>query len=166
MLAFVGGANLVYQFWIHTELIRRFPAPIEYVFNTPSHHRVHHARNPRYLDANYAGTLVVWDRWFGTFVPERDDEPCEYGLVCNLGTFNPVRIALHEWVAMARDVVRPGLSVRQRLGYVIGPPGYSHDGTRYTTASLKARWVRDHPEHAGQPGLPDAEVPSPRRATS
>ena len=70
LIAFVAGANLVYQFWIHTEAVDRLPRWFEAVFNTPSHHRVHHARNPRYLDANYAGTLIVWDRLFGTFVAE------------------------------------------------------------------------------------------------
>ncbi|MEM6931265.1 MAG: sterol desaturase family protein, partial [Myxococcota bacterium] len=114
------------------------PAPIEWLFNTPSHHRVHHARNPRYLDANYAGTLIIWDRMLGTFVPEDDAEPCRYGLVKNLGTFNPVRIAFHEWVALFRDVLRPGLTLGQRLRYAFGLPGYSHDGSRRTADEIKA----------------------------
>jgi len=142
MLVFVNGLNLVYQFWIHTELIDRFPAPIEAVFNTPSHHRVHHATNPQYLDANYAGTLILWDRLFGSFVPEDADDPCRYGLTSNLGTFNPLRVAFHEWAAMLRDVARPGLSARQRLGYFFGPPGWSHDGSRVTTADRKAAHAR------------------------
>ena len=66
--------SLLYQFWIHTEAIGGMPAWFEYVFNTPSHHRVHHGANPRYLDRNYAGILIVWDRMFGTFVPERDED--------------------------------------------------------------------------------------------
>jgi len=147
MLVFVNGLNLVYQFWIHTEVIDRLPAPIEAVFNTPSHHRVHHATNPRYLDANYAGTLIIWDRMLGTFVPEDADEPCRYGLTSNLGTFNPLRIAFHEWAAMLRDVTRPGLTPRQRLGYVFGPPGWSHDGSRKTTADLKAASARRAAAH-------------------
>lgn len=138
MLLFVAGLNTVYQFWIHTEAIRRLPWPIELVFNTPSHHRVHHSRNPRYLDANYAGTFIVWDRMFGTFVPEDDAEPCRYGLVKNLGTFNPVRIAFHEWVSLFRDVVRPGLTLGERIRYAFGLPGYSHDGTRRTADEIKA----------------------------
>ncbi len=154
MIAFVQGINLVYQFWIHTEAVDRFPGWFEAVMNTPSHHRVHHARNARYLDANYAGVFIVWDRLFGSFVPERADEPCRYGLVKNLGTFNPVRIAFHEWVAMLADVVRPGLTPGQRLRYLFGPPGYSHDGSRQTTADLKRAWVARQPEDAGQPGLP------------
>jgi sterol desaturase/sphingolipid hydroxylase (fatty acid hydroxylase superfamily) len=158
MLVFSMGINLVYQFWIHTELIRRMPAPFEAVFNTPSHHRVHHATNPRYLDANYAGTLIIWDRLFGTFVPEEDSEPCRYGLVKNIGTFNPLRIAFHEWMAMLSDASRPGLRLRERLGYVFGPPGWSHDGSRKTTAALKADFVSRHPELAGAPGLPEARL--------
>ncbi len=139
MLAFVSALNAVYQFWIHTEAIGKLPAPIEAVFNTPSHHRVHHARNPRYLDANYAGTLIVWDRLFGTFVPEDAEDRPRYGLVTNLGTFNPVRIALHEWVAMLRDAVQPGISLADRARYLFGPPGWRHDGTGRTAAVLKAQ---------------------------
>jgi sterol desaturase/sphingolipid hydroxylase (fatty acid hydroxylase superfamily) len=140
MLAFVGGLNLIYQFWIHTEYIGRFPAWFEAVFNSPSHHRVHHAVNPRYLDANYAGTLIIWDRMFGSFVEERSEEPTRYGLVHQIGTYNPLRVGFHEWVAMFWDVVRPGLRVRERLGYVFGPPGWSHDGRRETSRQIKERW--------------------------
>jgi len=155
MLAFLGGINLVYQYWIHTEVIRRFPAPIEWFFNTPSHHRVHHGANPRYLDANYAGTFIIWDRLFGTFVPERDDEPVRYGLVKNLGTHNPLRIGFHELMALARDATMPGLSIVERLRYVFDRPGYSHDGSRQTAPMIKAAYVRSHPDQAGQPGLPE-----------
>jgi len=141
VLAFVGGANLVYQYWIHTESIRRLPAPIEWVMNTPSHHRVHHGRNPRYLDANYAGVFIVWDRLFGTFVPEDDAEPVRYGLVKNLATYNPIRIATHELVALVKDALRPGLTLGQRLRYVVDRPGYSHDGSRQTAPMIKAAWA-------------------------
>lgn len=114
MVLFSGGLNLIYQFWIHTEAIDRMPRWFEAVFNTPSHHRVHHGRNPEYLDANYAGTLIVWDRLFGTFVPEDRNNPPEYGLVRNIATWNPIRVAFHEWAALARDALRPGLTLRQR----------------------------------------------------
>lgn len=153
LLAFLGGINLVYQYWVHTEAIRRLPAPIEAVFNTPSHHRVHHGSNPRYLDANYAGTLIIWDRLFGTFVPELDEEPVRYGLVKNLGTYNPVRIGFHELVGLLRDVAQPGLTFGERLRYAVGRPGYSHDGSRSTSVEIKAAWVAEHPEQAGTPGL-------------
>ncbi len=136
MIALQKGISLVYQYWIHTEAIRRMPRWFEAVFNTPSHHRVHHARNPIYLDRNYAGILIVWDRLFGTFQPELTAEPCRYGVVKNLGTFNILRVAFHEWIAMAADVSR---HPRHLLGYVFGPPGWSHDASRETSAMIKAR---------------------------
>lgn len=140
MIAFVAGLNSVYQFFTHTELVGRLPAPIELVLTTPSHHRVHHATNPRYLDANYAPVFIVWDRLFGTFVEESPEDPVRYGLVKNLGTFDPVRVTVHEWVAMIRDVLQPALTPAQRLGYLFGPPGWSHDGSRETTEMLRERF--------------------------
>ena len=152
LVLFCGGLNLIYQFWIHTEAIGRLPRWIEAVMNTPSHHRVHHGRNARYLDANYAGVFIVWDRLFGTFVPERDDERPDYGLVHNLGTFNPLRVAFHEWVALFRDVTRPGLTLRARAMYAVAPPGWSHDGTRMTSRQIKAAHLGRAPGDAGTPG--------------
>jgi sterol desaturase/sphingolipid hydroxylase (fatty acid hydroxylase superfamily) len=160
LLALTGSMNLIYQFWIHTETVRRLPWWFELVMNTPSHHRVHHGRNARYLDANYAGTFIIWDRLFGTFVPELDEEPVQYGLVKDLGTFNPLRIAYHEAWQMVKDATRPGLTVGQRLGYVFGPPGWSHDGSRRTARMLKADHVARHPETSGTPGLPE-RAPAP-----
>jgi sterol desaturase/sphingolipid hydroxylase (fatty acid hydroxylase superfamily) len=138
LIAFFSGLSLVYQFWIHTEWIKRM-GPLEWVLNTPSHHRVHHATNPRYLDSNYAGVLIIWDRMFGTFVEERDDEAPKYGIVSNLSSFNPFRIAFHEWAAMFSDIGR-SKSLREVLGYMFGPPGWSPDGSRATSATLKAAW--------------------------
>jgi sterol desaturase/sphingolipid hydroxylase (fatty acid hydroxylase superfamily) len=138
VVALAFSVNLIYQFWIHTEAVDRMPRWFEYLFNTPSHHRVHHASNPRYLDSNYAGVFMLWDRAFGTFVAEDAQEPPRYGLVHNLGTFNPVRIATHEYVAISKDLVRPGLTLVQRVGYFFGPPGWSHDGNRSDTRSLRA----------------------------
>lgn len=154
VIAFVYGFNLIYQFWIHTEAIDKLPRPIEFIFNTPSHHRVHHATNPRYLDANYAGTLIIWDRMFGTFVEELPEDMPRYGIVKNVGTFNPVRVAFHEWVGMFKDVFSSGLTLRQRLMYMIAPPGWSHDGSRKTSEDLKADYVRLNPSQAGKAGLP------------
>lgn len=146
MIVFVGGINLVYQFWIHTELIDRM-GPFEWIFNTPSHHRVHHATNPRYLDANYAGALIIWDRMFGTFVPEEREERPRYGIVKNLTTFNPVMIAFHEWIGIAKDL-RGAKSLKEIGGYLFGPPGWSPDGSRMTSAMIKDRWrqVQSGPE--------------------
>lgn len=155
VIAFVYGFNLIYQFWIHTEAIGKMWKPIEFIFNTPSHHRVHHATNPRYLDANFAGTLIIWDRLFGTFVEELPEDMPRYGIVRNIGTFNPVRVAFHEWAGMMKDVFAPGLSLRQRLMYMAAPPGWSHDGSRKTSEDLKADYVRLNPDEAGKPGLPE-----------
>ena len=138
MVAFVGGINLIYQFWIHTEAIGRMPRWFEAVMNTPSHHRVHHATNPRYLDANYAGVFIVWDRMFGSFTPEVDHEPIRYGIVKQLGTFNLLWSVFHEWIGIAKDLWSAPLSAK--LGYLFGPPGWSHDGSRDTSDTIKARW--------------------------
>ncbi|RZO69027.1 MAG: sterol desaturase family protein [Parvularculaceae bacterium] len=155
MLAFVGGLNLLYQFWIHTEMIGRL-GPLEWVLNTPSHHRVHHATNPRYLDANYAGTFIIWDRLFGTFVAEDDGERPRYGIIKNLGTFNPVRIAFHEWIGIAKDVVK-ARSLREVLGYAFGPPGWSPDGSRLTSAMIKKRWLQQQAQQQRHPSKLPAE---------
>jgi sterol desaturase/sphingolipid hydroxylase (fatty acid hydroxylase superfamily) len=117
--------NLLYQFLIHTEVVGRMWQPIELVFNTPSHHRVHHGSNPQYLDKNYGGVLIIWDRMFGSFEPEV--EPVVYGLTKNIATYNPLRIETHEWVAMYRDVREAG-SFRHVLGYVFRHPGWAPAG--------------------------------------
>jgi sterol desaturase/sphingolipid hydroxylase (fatty acid hydroxylase superfamily) len=139
MVFFVAGLNLIYQFWIHTEVIGRMPRWFEAVMNTPSHHRVHHATNPRYLDRNYAGVFIVWDRLLGTFEPERDDDRPRYGIVKNLGSFSILWAATHEWVGIAKDVWHAPSWVA-RLNYMIRPPGWSHDGSRDTSETIKARW--------------------------
>ena len=139
MVFFVAALNLIYQFWIHTEAVGRLPRWVEAVMNTPSHHRVHHATNARYLDRNYAGVFIVWDRLFGTFEPERDDDRPRYGLVRDLGSFHLLWAAFHEWVGIAKDVWRaPGW--RARLGYLWMPPGWSHDGSRDTSETIRAKW--------------------------
>ena len=120
MILTMQSVSLLYQFWIHTELIDRL-GPLEWVLNTPSHHRVHHGANQQYLDRNYAGIFIVWDRLFGTFVPE--GEPVAYGLTKNIKTYHPVRIAFHEFAAIAGDVRRAS-TWRQRFGYVLRGPGW------------------------------------------
>lgn len=139
MIAFCIGLNLIYQFWFHTEAIDKCPRWFEAVFNTPSHHRVHHATNPIYLDRNYAGVFIVWDRLFGTFQPELADEKIHYGIVKQLGSFNLLWVAFHEWIGIARDVWNAPWG--SKLGYVWRPPGWSHDGSRDTSDSLRERWL-------------------------
>jgi sterol desaturase/sphingolipid hydroxylase (fatty acid hydroxylase superfamily) len=121
--AVVGAvaANLLYQFWLHTTCVPKLGSWFEWWFNTPSHHRVHHARNPEYLDCNYGGVLIVFDRVFGSFVDERADLPPRYGLTTPIVSYNPLRIAFHEWLALGRDVWRarsPGEVARA----VLAPP--------------------------------------------
>ena len=138
MVLFCGGINLIYQFWIHTEAIKRLPSWFEAVMNTPSHHRVHHATNPRYLDSNYAGVFIVWDRLFGTFVREEEGEPIRYGIVRQLGTFNLLYAVFHEWIAIASDLRRAPW--RHKLSYLWREPGWSHDQSRDTSDVIRARW--------------------------
>ncbi|MCH9729798.1 MAG: sterol desaturase family protein [Actinomycetia bacterium] len=114
--------NLVYQFWIHTERIGRLWHPIEFIFNTPSHHRVHHGTDREYLDKNYGGILIIWDRMFGTFAPERFRP--HYGLTKQVQTFNIWKLQTHEYAAIGRDV-RAARGVRDKLGYIFGPPGWA-----------------------------------------
>jgi sterol desaturase/sphingolipid hydroxylase (fatty acid hydroxylase superfamily) len=111
--------SLAYQFFVHTESVRKMPAWFEAVFNTPSHHRVHHARNAQYIDRNYAGVLIIWDRMFGTFAAE--NEPCEYGIVRQIHTRNPFTMMFHEWRDMLADVRRPG-PLWQRVKHLWAPP--------------------------------------------
>ncbi|MDJ0869830.1 MAG: sterol desaturase family protein [Myxococcota bacterium] len=133
MILTAQGISLVYQFWIHTELIDRL-GPFEAIFNTPSHHRVHHGRNVRYLDRNHGGILIVWDRLFGTFEPE--SEPVDFGLTKNIHTFNPLRIATHEWIAMFRDA-RRAESLGDAVRTLLKPPGWSADGSTLTATQLQ-----------------------------
>ena len=160
LLAFVAGLNLLYQYWIHTESIDRLPRWFEAVFNTPSHHRAHHGTNPEYLDCNYAGILIIWDRMFGTFVPEGDRDEIKYGLVQNVGTYNPFKIAFAEMWGAVRDIFGPNLTLRERFAYAFRPPGWSHDGSRESSESLKAAHVAANPHLAGTPGLPPASSPT------
>jgi sterol desaturase/sphingolipid hydroxylase (fatty acid hydroxylase superfamily) len=115
------GVNLIYQFCIHTETIGKLPRPIEFVFNTPSHHRVHHGSDPEYLDKNYGGMLIIWDRIFGTFQPELHRPT--YGLTKKVETYNVLKLEYGDYVEIARNV-RGADAWREKLGYVFGPPGW------------------------------------------
>jgi sterol desaturase/sphingolipid hydroxylase (fatty acid hydroxylase superfamily) len=148
--------NLLYQSWIHTDLIPKL-GWLEWVLNTPSHHRVHHAVNPLYLDRNYGGVTVIFDRLFGTLVPERAEEPCRYGLTTPVGSNNPFVIAFHEWARMGRDVLK-ARGAREVLGTLFGPPGWKADGTGRTAAVMRREWLQAHGEAPPAP----ATAPSPR----
>ncbi len=140
MILMQMSISLLYQYWIHTELIVKMPRWFEFFFNTPSHHRVHHATNPQYLDRNHAGILIIWDRMFGTFEPEV--EKPVYGLVKNINTYNPLRVAFHEWVSMFSDVFASKTSLWNRLKYFIKPPGWKHDGTGTISSDLREEWEK------------------------
>jgi sterol desaturase/sphingolipid hydroxylase (fatty acid hydroxylase superfamily) len=117
----VVAANLLYQFWLHATWIPKLGA-FEWIFNTPSHHRVHHGSNTEYLDCNFGGVLIVFDRLFGTFVEERGDISIRYGLTEPLNSYNPLRIATHGWLRLWRDL-RGAAGWRARFQIVFGPPG-------------------------------------------
>lgn len=127
MIITVISISLFYQFWIHTRAVGKLHPWFEFIFNTPSHHRVHHASNVRYLDRNHGGVLIIWDRLFGTFSAERDDEPVVYGLTTNLNSDNPLWVAVHEYVSIWRDLRRAD-NWRDRWRYLLLAPGWSHDG--------------------------------------
>ncbi|MCI2228419.1 sterol desaturase family protein [Polaribacter sp. MSW13] len=130
--------SLIYQYWIHTELIHKMPKWFEAVFNTPSHHRVHHATNPQYLDRNHAGIFIIWDKLFGTFEPEIE-QPI-YGLVTNIETYNPIKIAFVEWYFMFRDFFTSKTSLSNKFKYLMKPPGWKHDGTSILSTDLRNKW--------------------------
>ena len=130
-----AGVALAYQLWIHTTWIPKL-GWLEKILNTPSHHRVHHAINPEYLDRNYGGIFIIFDRLFGTMAVERPDVPCRYGIIMPLNSYNPVKIALHEWAALGRDLFRAG-SWRERLSYLVGLPGWRPNGLSTTSDDLR-----------------------------
>lgn len=138
MILFQMSISLLYQYWIHTELITKLPKWFETLFNTPSHHRVHHATNPQYLDRNHAGILIIWDKLFGTFEPEI--EKPTYGLVKNIDTYNPIKVAFIEWVYLFRDTFTSKTNLINRIKYVFKPPGWKHDGTGVLSTDLRKAW--------------------------
>lgn len=121
----VGALNLIYQFWVHTEHVPPL-GPLEWVFVTPSNHRVHHAKNPCYIDRNYGGVFILWDRLFGTFTAERPDEPCTYGITAQLASWNPIWANLHVWVDTARDTLRTR-RWRDKVKLWFSSPGWRPD---------------------------------------
>ncbi len=150
--------NLLYQFWIHATWIPRL-GPLEWVLNTPSAHRVHHASNLEYLDGNYGGVLIVFDRLFGTYIPERAGVPCRYGLVNPVTTHNILEIEFGQWRALFRDLAS-ARSVRAFVGYLVKPPGWKPEGPGDTTEELRQRAaVQAAPSTASQPVVPADFIP-------
>jgi len=139
-IIFMYSATQIWGIFVHTEFIHKM-GWLEYIFVTPSHHRVHHASNPKYLYRNMGMFLIIWDKMFGTFQAELDAatyKPIKYGLTNPLETMNPLTVIFHEWRMICKDLSRKDISLRQKLSYVFGPPGWSHDGTRTTSQQLRA----------------------------
>jgi sterol desaturase/sphingolipid hydroxylase (fatty acid hydroxylase superfamily) len=140
-IVFIYAVTQIWGILVHTEMIDKM-GWLEYILITPSHHRVHHASNAKYLDRNMGMFLVIWDKLFGTFQPELpagDYQPIKYGLIKNVEKPNAVNIVFHEWKQMWKDVLQKNITIRQRIGYLFGPPGWSHDGSRLTSEELRAR---------------------------
>ena len=137
MVLTMQAISLIYQFWIHTETVGTLGF-LEMFMNTPTHHRLHHAANIRYLDRNQAGVLIIWDRLLGTFIKiKENDEKPYYGLTQNINTYNPIKIAFHEWRDIWNDIKKPN-PLQIRLSYVWRAPGWSHDDSKKTAKQLRA----------------------------
>jgi sterol desaturase/sphingolipid hydroxylase (fatty acid hydroxylase superfamily) len=138
-IVFIYSATQIWGIFVHTDLIGKM-GWLEYILVTPSHHRVHHASNPKYLDKNMGMFLIVWDQLFGTFQPELPDEEYQqkkYGLTKPLDKSSPVHLVFHEWLEIRRDLGRRDISWREKWFYLFGPPGWSHDGSRQTSRQLQ-----------------------------
>ena len=138
-ILFLYSATQIWGILVHTELVKKM-GWLEYIFVTPSHHRVHHASNPKYLDKNMGMFLIIWDKMFGTFQPElsaEDYQPIKYGLTHPLTRKNPLNIVFHEWKAIWQDLRRNDITWKQKITYLFGPPGWSHDGSRHTSEELR-----------------------------
>jgi len=143
---FIYSATQIWGIFVHTELIRKMGF-IEYFMVTPSHHRVHHGSNPKYLDKNMGMFLIIWDKLFGTFqaeLPADSYQPISYGLTKNIENPNAITLVFHEWRQIWLDTTQKGISVSTRLRYLFGPPGWSHDGSRKTSKQM--RETEDHRE--------------------
>jgi hypothetical protein len=133
------SATQIWGIFVHTEMIKKM-GWLEYIFVTPSHHRVHHAANPKYLDRNMGMFLIIWDKMFGTFQPELPDEeyePLKYGLTKNIEKPNAVNLVFYEWKQMWKDITRKDIGFKEKWNYVFGPPGWSHDGSRSTSEQMR-----------------------------
>lgn len=138
-IAFMYSATQIWGIFVHTELVHKL-GWLEYFMVTPSHHRVHHASNAKYLDKNMGMFLIIWDKIFGTFqeeLPAEKYQPIKYGLTTNLEKSNALNIVFHEWKSITTDVLQKDVTFKNKLGYVFGPPGWSHDGSRLTSVQMR-----------------------------
>ncbi len=138
-IVFIYSATQIWGIFVHTELVRKM-GWLEHILVTPSHHRVHHGSNPKYLDKNMGMFLIIWDKLFGTFQKELNEneyQQMQYGLTKNIENPTAVTIVFHEWNQITKDFFQPNLTLKQRFLYLFGPPGYSHDGTRKTSNQMQ-----------------------------
>ena len=143
-IVFMFSVTQIYGILVHTQAIKKLPRWVEYIFVTPSHHRVHHASNIPYLDRNMVMVFIFWDRMFGTFTEELPSEPPYYGLTKPLEKpFHPIHIVTHEWQAISKDL-RKTKSLRTKLNYLLRPPGWSHDGSTQTSKELQKDFYTKH----------------------
>jgi sterol desaturase/sphingolipid hydroxylase (fatty acid hydroxylase superfamily) len=152
-IVFIYSATQIWGIFVHTEYIRKM-GWLEYILVTPSHHRVHHGSNPKYLDKNMGMFLIIWDKLFGTFQPELPAaiyQPIQYGLTKNLESPNPLSIIFHEWKQIWLDITQKGISLKTRFQYLFGPPGWSHNGTRQTSKQMLMQ-----EQHPPCPPTPDS----------
>jgi sterol desaturase/sphingolipid hydroxylase (fatty acid hydroxylase superfamily) len=152
-ILFMYAVTQFYGTLVHSDYVGKLGI-LEYFLVTPSHHRVHHASNPVYLDKNMGMCLIIWDRIFGTFQEELDDVRPQYGLTTNLKTFNPVTVIFHEWVAIFNDIWRP-VGFRNRLRYIFGLPGWSHDNSRMTSVQMREHLHKGEQEALNTEAQPD-----------
>lgn len=134
MVLFLKTASIAYQFWLHTETINKMPKWFEAVFNTPSHHRVHHGSDVEYLDKNHAGTLIIWDKLFGTY--QLETHKPSYGLTHNINSFNPLVVEFHEWKNLMNDL-KKSKGIKEGMHYLFDSPGWSRDGSTKTSHQLQ-----------------------------
>lgn len=136
-IMFAYSATQIFGILVHTQTVKKL-GWLEYIIVTPSHHRVHHGSNARYLDKNMGMFLIIWDKLFGTFQAEVDEDPVKYGLTTNLTSHDPVNMVFHEWKNIFSDLFSKKAPLKAKFMYVFGPPGWSHDGSRKTSAQLRA----------------------------
>jgi sterol desaturase/sphingolipid hydroxylase (fatty acid hydroxylase superfamily) len=135
-IMFIYSATQIFGILVHTQTVDKLGF-LEYFMVTPSHHRVHHASNVRYLDKNMGMVLIIWDKLFGTFQEEEEKDPVKYGLTTNIKTYHPGKMVFHEWINIFKDLKKK-CSIKDKLLYVFGPPGWSHDGSTKTSSQLRA----------------------------
>lgn len=135
-IMFMYAATQIFGILVHTQAVGKLGF-LEHIIVTPSHHRVHHGSNIKYLDKNMGMLLIIWDKLFGTFQPEDENEKVRYGLTTNIGSYNPVKMVFHEWKHILTDL-KKSRSFKDKLLYIFGPPGWSHDGSTKTSSQLRA----------------------------